>query len=365
MDFDLPPFIPGLKLCEYFYHEAVRPILDKHFSGVSHSAARLDYGSDVLGFDTPLSRDHGWGPKVMLFLAQEEFEEYKDQISEVMANMLPTKVRGYPTNFDIPFTGEGSMQEVAHGPVKHWVAIDTVPIFFRRYLGVDPTGLIRNLDWLTMPQMHLRTVKSGNVFYDGLKQLEALCKRLEWYPSDVWYYLLANQWRRIDQEEPFMARCGDVGDELGSRIVATRQVIEVMRLCFLMEKQYIPYYKWFGTAFNLLNCAQDLNPIFHRVFDSTNWQERERYLSEAYLVIMEMHNNLRVTPEIKPKISPFYNRPYLVPHAARFVDALHEAIQSNEVRGFPRNVGSLNQYIDSTDILSDPGWGNVFEVIYQ
>jgi hypothetical protein len=52
-----------------------------------------------------------------------------------------------------------------------------------------------------------------------------------------------------------MARCGDVGDELGSRLVAARLIEELMRLCFLMEKQYWPYAKWFGTAFSKLACA--------------------------------------------------------------------------------------------------------------
>lgn len=54
-------FIPGLKLSEYFFDEAIRPIMADSFPQLPYSAARLDYGSDVLGFDTPMSMDHGWG----------------------------------------------------------------------------------------------------------------------------------------------------------------------------------------------------------------------------------------------------------------------------------------------------------------
>lgn len=39
-----------------------------------------------------------------------------------------------------------------------------------------------------------------------------------------------------------------------------------MRLCFLMEKQYAPYPKWFGTAFAQLDCAERLLPVFEEVF---------------------------------------------------------------------------------------------------
>ena len=62
------PFIKGLKLGEIFYEEAVKPILATHFPRLGYSAARLDAGSDVLGFDTPQSMDHDWGPKFTLFL---------------------------------------------------------------------------------------------------------------------------------------------------------------------------------------------------------------------------------------------------------------------------------------------------------
>jgi hypothetical protein len=293
-----------------------------------------------------------------------DYEKYNDQISEVMANELPTEIRGYPTNYDVPFSGEAGMQAVERGPVRHWVGNETIPAFFNRYIGIDPRGPIKDLDWLLMPQQHLRSISSGKVFFDGLNQLVEIRDRLRWYPRDLWLYIMANQWHRIDQEEPFIARCGDVGDELGSRVVASRQVVEIMRLCFLIEKQYTPYYKWFGTAFAQLDCASNLTPIFHRVLNSQSWEERENYISNAYLYLMEMHNNLGVTQVIEPKMSPFYNRPYQVPWSSRFADALHEAIQSDDVRKFPRDIGSVGQLVNSTDILSNPEWSRKFSVIY-
>jgi len=359
------PFVPGLELAASFYHEAVRPILDSHFPGLSHAAARLDYGSDVLSFDTPQSRDHGWGPKVTLFLSREDLDLYKDQISNVMAEHLPLEIRGYPTNYDAPFSGEAGMVPIETGPVSHWVALTTVADFFKGYLGVDPVEPLDDVDWLTVPPQHLRTIASGEVFYDDSGLLTEVVECLSWYPHDIWLYLLANQWRRIDQEEPFMARCGDVGDEAGSRLVAARQVDELMRLCFLMERQYLPYYKWFGTAFNRLDCAGVLPPIFQRVFDSQTWRERQHHLSDAYLIVMKLHNTLGLTPVIESEITPFFNRPYLVPHAGRFSDALHAAIQSEFLSSLPRDMGALSQFINSTDILSNPKVYAKLRLVYK
>ena len=89
----------GLELSQLFYTEAVAPILAARFAGLVHSAGLLGTGSEVLGFDTPRSTDHWWGPRVTLFLRGEEFtSELADQIRDLMAAELPFEVHGFPTH---------------------------------------------------------------------------------------------------------------------------------------------------------------------------------------------------------------------------------------------------------------------------
>ena len=345
-----PIFIPGLELAELLFVEAAQPILAAHFPALRYSAARLDFGSDVLGFDTPQSMDHGWGPKLTLFVSEADLPAVADSITHTLANELPFTIHGIPTHF-VGEGGEATIHATAERPIRHGVRVTTPAQFFREYTGFDATQPLLQTDWLAIAPQRLRTIASGRVFHDGLGELEPARRQLAWYPRDVWLYLMANQWRRIDQDEPFMARCGDVGDELGSRLIAARLVHELMSLCFLIERHYPPYTKWFGTAFGRLACASHLTPVFHRILDSATWREREQYLSVAYLVVMDMHNGLGVTPFIKPDITPFYSRPYVVPHAGRFVDALHGAIQSSIVRALPPYTGAVWQFSDSTDVL--------------
>ncbi len=54
----MPLFLPGLELAQRFYQEAVQPILAMSFPMLPYGAALLGSGSDVLGFDTPMSTDH-------------------------------------------------------------------------------------------------------------------------------------------------------------------------------------------------------------------------------------------------------------------------------------------------------------------
>lgn len=264
MSRSLPPFIKGIELCERFYREAVRPLLDQYFPAVKHSAAKLDSGSEVLGFDTAQSRDHHWGPKVMIFVDEQNYDPLHAKISKVMSEKLPFTFAGYPTHFVNPHVSGGIMQFTDQRPLNHGVTIHTFGSFFKHYLDINPEYSIDEKQWLTLSQQCLCTVVRGRIFHDGLGRLRKIQEKLRWYPRDVWIYLLACQWVRLDQEEPFTARCGDVGDELGSRIVASRQVVELMRLCLLMEKRYWPYNKWFGSAFSQLECSAALS-VFPQV----------------------------------------------------------------------------------------------------
>jgi len=348
------PFIKGLDLSEIFFAEGVKPILTSHFPDLNYSAGRLGYGSDVLGFDTPQSMDHDWGPKFTLFLAETDYEVYRGQIDEVLKRELPYEIRGYPTNFGRHDDGTTVIQAMDNGPVNHAVTILTIKTFFEDYLHFDPVHEPEVIDWLTFPQQRLRTIASGRIFHDGLGQLKPVQNTFCFYPQDVWLYLLAVQWGRISQEEPFMGRCGQVNDDLGSALVAARLVREVIKLCFLLERQYAPYTKWLGTAFAQLNCARKLGPILTSVLQATSWQEREKYLSAAYELVATMYNNLGLTDPLPTQVSSYYNRPFLVIHGDVFADAIRAVITDEKVRALPESVGAIDQFVDSTDVLSSP-----------
>ena len=342
----MPEFIKGLQLAYDFYFEVVAPLLEDHFPDVRYSAGRLCVGSDVLGFDDHQSRDHDWGPRVDLFFTTEDYEAMGDKIYELLSMKLPFTYKGYSTHFENDYL----MGDNDQYPIIHRARTFAVESYFKYHLGFNPLNGISEIDWLSTPEVEFRTIQSGRIFHDALSVLHEIREKLKWYPDDIWYYLLACQWRRIAQEEPFMARCGAVGDELGSRVVAARQVKEIMSLCFYMEKQYAPYMKWFGTAFSRLTCAQKLEPLLKKVFLVENWKDREKILSEVYLILAEMHNDLSITKSIEPEISNFHDRPYLVLNSERFYQALIEKVQSPLLKSVKRPIGSLNQFTDSTDI---------------
>ena len=85
---DATDFVSGIDLARLFYVEVVRPLIE----GRTHSAARLGSGSDVLGFDTPRSTDHGWGPQLHLFVVASEV----DAVRTIIDSGLTEEFHGLP-----------------------------------------------------------------------------------------------------------------------------------------------------------------------------------------------------------------------------------------------------------------------------
>jgi hypothetical protein len=344
-------FVTGLKLSRLFYDTTVKQILASEFPQLRYSAALIGRGSEVLGFDTARSTDHNWGPRLQIFLKSRDYNRYSNRVSRTLSRKLPRVFMGYSTHFSRPDEGRTRLLEDREaGPINHLVELYTTAVFFREHLGFDPTRGLSTSDWLSSPAQQLLALTSGCVFYDGLHESNKIRDTLAYYPRDVWLYMLASQWRKIWQEEPFVGRTGDVGDDLGSRIIAARLVNHIMTLCFLMARTYPPYSKWFGLAFSRLSCARPLTPLLRKVLKAQSWKQRERALAKAYVALARLHNNLRITEPLNTGVSGFHDRPYVVLHADRFENALYARIR-NKTLQVARRIGSKDQFTDSTDVV--------------
>ena len=337
------PFVPGLRLAGLFYAEVVGPLLAAEFPGLEHAAALLGPGSEVLGFDTPRSVDHDWGPRLQVLLNNHDLAP---RIEGVLASRLPATFRGYPVVF----------ATTPDPRPRHRVDVTGLSEYLTGRLGFDPLCSVRTVDWLATPTQRLAEVTAGAVFHDGPGALTQVRVLLEWYPRDVWLYVLACQWQRIAQEEAFPGRCAEAGDELGSAVVTARIVRDLMRLWLLMHRRYPPYSKWLGSAFGSLGngtgVGAALKAALKAALTATDWPSREAQLCAAYAATAAAHNRLKLTGALDTSPRGYYDRPYQVIDAGRFAAALTDAISDPALRQRAR-TGAVDQFIDSTDALGD------------
>jgi len=271
---------------------------------------------------------------------------------------LPREVAGYPTGYVESSVEPGTTHQATgddEGPVSHRIVITTAPAFIESRLGIADTASLTPAQWLTFPEQSLLEVTAGAVFHDDIGEITRMRNALDWYPDDVWRYRMAAQWNHIDQIEPFIGRTGEVGDDLGSQLVAMALVRDVMRLAFLMERRYAPYQKWFGTAFSRLALAPRLTSHLDRARFARDWSEREAGVVAAVESLARHHNAMGLTEWVDPAPRTFFGRPFRVLFAGRFGEALMATVADPAVKALPAHLGGIDQYIDATDAMNHRG----------
>ncbi|MGZ0153082.1 DUF4037 domain-containing protein [Kribbella sp. WER1] len=325
------PFVTAQELSAGFYTDVIAPALGT----TRHAAGLLGWGSDVLGYDTTRSTDHDWGPRAIVLVDQGDVDPVRERIEAA----LPDEYGGYPVCF-------GSSVHA----VEHRVTVATLGDWLTGHLGFDASQGIGLEDWLVTPQQMFLGVVKGRVYADD-GRLAPVRAALGWYPDEVWRWQLACQWTRISQEETFVQRTHEVGDELGSRVVAARLVRDVMRLALLQTREYAPYTKWLGTAFARLGHPDGLDAALAEAVAAGNFPDREKALVTAYGLVARRHNDLGITDALDPTPRGFFDRPAQILDAGRFADACLATVTDPRLTALGR-IGSVDQFVDNTDVLS-------------
>jgi hypothetical protein len=333
--------LDGRELARQFHADVVAPVLARAMPRLRYAAGRLGSGSDVLGFDDAMSRDHDWGCRLNLLVDSPDHGAVP-QIRQLLERELPQSYRGYPVRF--PVTWDTSL--------SHKVDVATVAGFAEGRLGVNPTNGLSVLDWLVLTGQSVLEVTAGPVFTDRTTGLAPVRAMLAWYPPNIERYVLAAGWQKIAQQMPMAARTADRGDELGSRVLGARLAGDLMWLAFVLSQQWPPYAKWRGTAFRALAVAAELERPLTAAVTAADWHSRENGIAGACEVLLN-RQRARGLPAPGPAVNRFWDRPYRSVDQA-VPEALLAGITDPDVIRLPASTGSVEQWA-SADVLANPG----------
>ena len=233
-----------------FFTDVVEPPLSRALPGLRYAAARLGSGSDVLGLDDAMSRDHDWGCRLTL-LVDEDARDQVPRISAILEEELPERFGEFPVRF--PVTWDSSL--------PHQVEVATVADFTASRLGVDPSG---------------RAVGAGLAERDRAERARGDRRpgvhRPDPHPGggpDAAGLVSAG--RRALRPggglaAPLPAAADGGPDRRGrrrARLAAAQREPRrgPARLAFALSRRWAPYAKWRGTVFRSLPVAARLGPL--------------------------------------------------------------------------------------------------------
>lgn len=240
-------------------------MLYEQFPEIAEKAAAglVGYGSECLGFDDEISRDHDYGPSFCIWLPREIYGEYG------------RKMQAAYDALSKEFMGFAGRVEEEQG--KGRVGVLCLEDFYMEILGQDCVPE-REEEWFAIPESALCTAVSGKVFEDNFglftKMREAL---LAYYPEEVWRKKLAESLAKAAQAGQYnYARAMKRGERIAAEICLTEFAKEAMQIVYLLNKKYAPFYKWMHRGLReLAVCGEigDMLSLLYQVPDPTEaWE---------------------------------------------------------------------------------------------
>jgi hypothetical protein len=232
----------GLEIAKAFYHEYGEPMLREKFPEILPFMAvgLLGRGSECLGFDDEVSRDHDFEPGFCVFLPGEEIVDRRT------AFLLERAYAGLPKEF------MGLRRAVISpvGGARHGVL--RTAEFMTDLVG-SSDGRLDLTGWMTVPDHALTEALSGEIFTDPYGEVTAIRERLRRQPVDVKRKKLAGHLLLMGQSGQYnYKRCLAHGETAAAQLAVTEFVKSTMSVVFLLNNTYQPYYKWSFRAMRAL-----------------------------------------------------------------------------------------------------------------
>lgn len=222
----------GMDLARAYFEEYGRDLIENRFSEYRDQAAAglVGEGSECLGFDDEISRDHDFGPGFCIWLPEQIYKEAGKRMQEAYDN-LPHTYKGF-TRVATP-QGGGR------------VGVLPVEGFYRKYIGL-PHAPRDNMEWFRIPQGFLAVAANGQVFCDykgTFSQVRSVLKGF--YPQDVAKKKLAAKAVLMAQSGQYnYPRCMKRGDSCGAYLACGEFVKTALSAIYLLNEAYMPFYKW-------------------------------------------------------------------------------------------------------------------------
>lgn len=208
----------GLEASRKFLGEEVYPLIKLKAPHILTllAAALTGKGSECLGYDDHISKDHDYETKVLLFLDREDYLQYHDELENIL---------------------QDCSQGIAY--------VIPVQDFFRKYTGL-PQGPELIEEWRNIPEEFLVNATSGVVFFDNKGLFTAIQNRLkDYYPEELRRKYLAYYCIKLAQSGQYnYVRCLERQDHVAAFQALAEAIDMIMAIVYALNKRYRPFYKW-------------------------------------------------------------------------------------------------------------------------
>lgn len=261
----------GIELAEKFYKEYGEKMIEESFPHLKQYLAigLSGSGSECMGFDDAISRDHDFEPGFCIFLPDESTVSRRDAfLLERAYAKLPKEFLGLARQPLNPVGGN------RHGVIR-------IHDFFRDKTG-DENGELTTRGWFLVSEQFLLEATNGKIFADHFGLLSSIRQKLSYLPEDVRLKKLAGNLLLMAQAGQYnYNRCIKRGETGAAQLAIGEFVTAALKVVFLLNRKYIPYYKWVFKALRDLAVLSSLSLPLEFLLSSGNGDAESKAKAES------------------------------------------------------------------------------------
>ena len=278
----------GLELSKAYYNEYGKKMLEEQFSDIVDKIAvgLMGSGSECYGYDDEISQDHDFEPGFCIFLPDESVIDEKTAFQLERAYWkLPKEFKGYKRSIFSPVGGN------RHGVFR-------AAEYFREKTGSED-GRLNLQQWFTTDDYVLAEATNGEIFRDDSNLVNDIRKNFMGMPQDVFLKKLAGNLLMMAQSSQYnYNRLLKRQEYAAAQLAVYEYVRSAMRVIFLLNRTYMPYYKWSFRALRSLKKLSVTAEIFEYLITSGN----EETVSDNKRGMIETVNSLIVEELLNQKL---------------------------------------------------------------
>lgn len=254
-------FVKNIDACRDFYEQYGAPMLHDKFPEYEKKIAvgLVGEGSDCFGYDDMISTDHDYSIGFCMWLTDEDYEKIGNELQDAYEKLINEMGAMYARKYGLD-TGMSIAIDNRKG-------VKTINGFYSEITGLKAgDNDMADAIWEVADEK-LATATNGAIYKDELGTFTQIRNSILGYmPEEKRLLKLGAEMHYFSQyAQSNYSRMMARKDYVSAKLCVAKGIESAMRIAYILNKQYAPYYKWMRKGMDKLPKLTEMTTLLDEI----------------------------------------------------------------------------------------------------